>query len=239
MNSTSNEQVIINSYYTMLSCLFCSIVILGNLFALKTTTFFGLLTPGGMICFPFTFSICDIITEVYGEEAAKKTIKMGLTSLFIYFFTLSLVTKFPAAPGWEKQEYWESIFSMSYTIFLGTFIAYYFSERINSFILSALKYICNKQYFLRRSIISTFFGVTVDTFLFNLIAFFWFLPFSLWITITISQLVLKLLYEIIGSGVATLIVPYLKKYENLDPIKPRAWIDKYFKKTHDTNFSCE
>lgn len=233
MNHEEKKHIIISNHYTLLSCLFCSIVLLGNLFALKTTIIYGHLTPSGMICFPFTFSLCDIITEVYGNKAATKTIHMGLLILLIYFITLHIVTIFPAAPGWEKQEAWNEIFSMSPSIFLGTIIAYYLGEKINSRMLSALRYMFNIKAFFNRSLISTFIGVTIDTLVFNLVAFLWILPFYQWVSITISQLILKLLYEAIGSSIASMIVPFLKKQENLDPIKPRVWIDKYQNNTQD------
>ena len=226
-NTTDHSDILLNSYYPILVTLFCTVVLLGNIFALKTSSIFGLISPCGMICFPFTFTICDIVTEVYGDKAARQTIRLGLITLLIYFCFLSIVTSLTPAPSWNKQEEWETIFAMSKLIFIATFTAYYLGERINSFLLSTLKYICNKKYFLKRSLISTFFGVCVDTFIFNFIAFFWFFSFDIWISITISQLILKLLYEVLGSFIASAIVPYLKKNEKLDPLTERAWINKY------------
>ena len=100
-----------------------------------------------MLCFPFTFSINDIIAERYGEKAAARTVKMGLITLIIYFITLHLVTGLEPAQGWGKQKEWESIFSSSAMIFLGTLSAYYLGEKVNYKLLSTLKTIFNERFF--------------------------------------------------------------------------------------------
>lgn len=219
---------ITTSAYPYLLAVFCSIIILGNIYALKITRFFSILTPSGMICFPFTFSICDIITEVYGEKAADRAIKMGLIILVIYFISLNIVTMLEPAPGWDNQHAWETIFSSSPRIILGTFLAYYLGEKINSKILSMLKSIFNGKFFLRRSIASTIIGVTVDTFVFNFIAFFGKFSLNYWLIFTCNQLVLKVFFELFGSWVSSIIVPILAKKENLSPIQPKTWINKYW-----------
>lgn len=228
MKTTTTHYDISKSAYPYLVTIFCSIIILGNIYALKITTFFSILTPCGMICFPFTFAICDIITEGYGEDAANTAIRLGLISLVIFFITLNIVTNLEPAPGWEHQEAWETIFALSPRIFVATFLAFYFGEKINSKILSILQYIFRGAFFLRRSIASTFIGVTVDTLIFNIIAFSFIFSFGFFVKFTLHQLAIKLVFELFGSWLASLIVPYIQKNENLNPVKPRAWITKYF-----------
>lgn len=224
-----NSDNITSSAFPYLLSIFCSIIILGNIYALKITTIFGMLTPSGMICFPFTFSICDIITEAYGEEAADRAIKTGLVVLIIYFISLQFVTYLDPAPGWQNQHAWETIFASSPRIIAGTFLAYYLGEKINSKLLFFLNDLFNGKFFLRRSIASTFTGVFIDTIVFNFIAFFGNFPIRYWVIFTCQQLILKMLFELFGSYIASLIVPYLVKYENLDSTKPGSWIAKYWK----------
>jgi|GEM_PF-6583284 len=230
--SQKSQETLINnkidSAFPYLLAIFCSIIILGNIYALKIIKLFGMLTPSGMICFPFTFSICNIITEAYGEKAANRTINTGLIVLFIYFISLQVVTYIEPAPGWENQEAWETIFSSSPRIILGTFIAYYLGEKVNSKFLSLLNYIFSGMYYLRRSLISTFTGVFIDTIVFNFIAFFGTFSITYWFTITFQQLILKIGFELFGSWVASKILPYIIKNENLDPMQPGSWIKKYW-----------
>ena len=218
-----------SSAFPYLLSVFCSIIILGNIYALKITTIFGMLTPSGIICFPFTFSICDIITEAYGSKAADRAIKTGLGVLIIYFISLQLVTFLEPAPGWQNQHAWETIFLSSPRIIAGTFVAYYLGEKVNSQLLAFLNYIFNGKFFLRRSLASTFSGVFIDTLVFNFIAFFGSFPIKYWVIFTFQQLILKMIFEFIGSLLASLIVPSIIKNENLDPIKPGRWMERYWK----------
>ncbi len=225
-----------SNYYIYFCSLFTTIVIAGNIFALKFVKIGFLSTPAGMICFPFTYSLGDIITELYGFNAAKKVILMGLLNLIIYIILLNIVIWLPQSSDWPLNKEFDHLFSISLRIVLGTILGYLIGELINSKILSILKYITDGNIFLPRSIISTIIGVTVDTIIFNMVAFIAIIPLTKLMSFIFEQYILKLSFELFGSLMASIIVAYIRKREPLDIIDNYSykWIDKYKKLYSET-----
>lgn len=221
---------IVNSAYPYLLCSFVLTAVLGNLFALKIIVLCGLQTPAGMICFPFTFSICDIINDVYGRPAANIAIRTGVVGLIFYFSTLFLVSNITPSDVWHLQKEWDSIFSLSLRIFAGTIVGFYIGEKANSIILSILKYLFRQQTELKRYLTSTLAGVTLDTIIFNLVAFLYVFSFKELAYITLTQLILKYIFEIAGSFIASRISPIIKRRENLDEVENFPWLNFIRKK---------
>ncbi len=67
--------------YTALSALFAVIIVFGNLVSQKFTylhlPFYTTEVSIGVILYPFTFCISDLIAEFYGKEATKFCVKIS------------------------------------------------------------------------------------------------------------------------------------------------------------------
>lgn len=223
-----DPSIITNSFFPYLLCAFVLTAVLGNLYALKIIVLFGLTTPAGMICFPFTFSICDIINDVYGRQSANRAIRTGVVALTFYYLSLTMITAVNPAEIWGFQQEWETIFTQGHRIFLGTILGFYIGEKLNSFVLSLLKYFFLKQSLLTRFtryLTSTLIGVTFDTIIFCLTAFLFIYPLSYILHLIFAQLILKYLFEIFGSYIASKISPIIKDKEGLDIVDAYPWMD--------------
>lgn len=218
-----------HSMYPFLNALFILFIICGNIFALKLTTIFGLVTPAGMICFPFSFTIIDIITEVFGYQAAKRVIYNGLFGLVIYLILLQTILSMDPAPQWSGNENFTAVFALSGRLMVATIAAYLISERINSQCLSVMKFIYRGKFYLQRSLAATFIAVIMDTVIFNLVAFSFIFPWDILLTITLNQIVLKLSFEGIGSTLVSLFINKIKLSERMDIIDQyrHRWIDTF------------
>lgn len=200
-------------YFNTLQTVFITLIITGNILALKMTHILAIITPAGMICFPFTYTINDIITEVYGKKASINLIKNGLIALTIFTAFLLLSVKMVPADTWSKQSSYENVFGFAPRLFFATIIGYLSGEILNSEILSRLYQKFDGAYYLPRSIFSTLFGVLVDSITFNLCAFLFTMSLGTLVIFTFHQFILKLLFEIVGSLVSTPIVKALKAKE--------------------------
>lgn len=98
-------------------------------------------------------------------------------------------------------------------------------EKINSFILSILKYLNISRKLTYQYLSSTLIGVTFDTIIFSLIAFLFILPLNEIIHLMCTQLLLKYGFEFFGSILAAKISPVIKKKEKIDTIDAYPWLD--------------
>lgn len=228
MQTKKNETIKLG-WYPYLCSTFTAIVIAANVFALKITNVFGFLTPCGMLCFPFTYSIGNVITEIYGYPAARRLIYISLFNLIGFYALLYFVIHLTPTPGWTLQKEFSDIFSMSFRIFMGTIAGYLGGELINSKALSILKYITVGRIFIPRAIASTIVGVTTDTILFNIVAFYGVYPLKYLVSFTFQQYFLKIGFEMVGSILAYFLVIYIKKSEKINVTDDYSykWIDRF------------
>ena len=153
-------------------------VVVQNLFEMKTlgTPAFAF-AGGGIILSWATFMITDITTELFGK---KDTIKLytiaGILNLFIVIVAQIVI----AIPGvYEEQNIaFAQIFSNGIRTALASFIAFWFGNYINVYIMDKLRNKAaekNKEsakgLLFFRAVLSTIFGQFVDNMLFATLAF--------------------------------------------------------------------
>ncbi len=84
-------------------------MIISNVTATKGVAFgpiigdWSLITDGGFIVFPLTYVIGDVLSEVYGFEAARRAIFIGFVDGGLAALTFWLTTYLPAADFYTNQ----------------------------------------------------------------------------------------------------------------------------------------
>jgi uncharacterized integral membrane protein (TIGR00697 family) len=87
--------------YLILGCIFCTTVVTGNLIFQK---FISLDIPYlptldisvGVLLYPITFLISDLLTEFYGKERAKFVVQVTVITSLIVMLLLYISIKLPA-----------------------------------------------------------------------------------------------------------------------------------------------
>ncbi len=213
----------------VISMLFISCLITSNLLVVKIMTLSfpqgswlgkvfpeGLKASCGIIPFPVTYFLGDILTEVYGFRTSRCVIWIGLMSMVIVSFFIHLSIYLPAASIFEHQSAYEAIFRSSFRITLASIIAYFFGELVNALLMSWLKVKTHGRYLWLRAFTSTFVGNVLDTFLFCAIVYTHVLAFKDLIDISCTELVLKILFEFSALPLTYLVANYLKKKDRID-----------------------
>lgn len=213
--------------YWFLSLLFCTIVLLGNVLALKITTLFGFITPAGMICFPITYALGDIITDIYGYKACKRIIITSLVMLSLFVGLLSFSRLLPNNCLSGQCEAYNSIFSMSFRVFAGTVAGYLTGELLNSRTMSFLKYFLNGKDYTMRAIMATATGITIDSVVFNLVAFGGIIPWADFLGFMGQQVLLKFSFCVVLSFLSKVVIVLIRRHEGIDVYDNYRWIDKY------------
>ena len=203
-------------YYDLITVLFVAVLLISNVATSKIAQFGPLSLSAAIILFPISYIFGDILTEVYGYARSRRTVWLGFFCAALAAFVYWVVGLMPPAPGWENQEAYMKILGIVPRIVLGSLLAYWAGEFVNSFVLAKMKIFTKGRYLWSRTIGSTMAGELVDTIIVMAVAFYGVLPNFLLIQVAINIYWVKVLYEIIATPFTYWIVNFLKKAEGID-----------------------
>lgn len=198
--------------------LFTTCLLLANLLAVKVISIGPWTAPAGIIVFPVSYIINDLITEVYGYRKARLIIWIGFLMNFLMVAFIAIAIHLKSAPFWNEQDAFSKILGTTPRIVVASLIAYLTGSFTNAFIMSKMKMKSKGKNFSLRAIISTLAGEGLDSLLFILITFAGIFDFRFLFIMIISQAILKTLYEIIILPVTYYVVKYVKRIENINTI---------------------
>jgi queuosine precursor transporter len=170
----------------------------------------------GILFFPISYVIGDVLTEVYGYARARRCVWVGFGALIFMAFMSWVVVKLPPAPGWPNQAAYESVFGNTWRIVLASITAFWAGEFVNSFVLAKMKVMTRGEKLWTRTIGSTVFGQAVDSMIFYPLAFLGVWETSQVLTVLVTNWLLKVLWEILLTPVTYAVVGWLKQHEGVD-----------------------
>lgn len=156
--------------YIYLSCIFCTIIVTGNLIFQKFVgiDFFGISfeISVGAFLFPLTFLISDLVTEFYGKRMALQMINAAVICSFVVF-ALVVVSDSLSATSWSRVD--DATFSLVFSAFglsaFGSVIANYLAQVVEVNTFSYLKKLTLGRHLWLRNNVSTIIGQLVDSFM--------------------------------------------------------------------------
>ena len=216
--------------FMLMGILFCVCLITSNLLETKVFKVYGQLSlTCGFIVFPISYILNDCIAEVWGFRKARLIIWMGF---LMNFFVVVLGTIAAFLPPIESgaDDAFRQIFMFAPQITIASFIAFIVGSFLNALVMSKMK-LKNRNsghktyYFSLRAIVSTIIGESADSVIFFPLAFYVFplmvegapkVSFNVLVSLMITQVIAKTLYEVIALPVTIRVVNYIKKHEEID-----------------------
>ena len=203
-------------YFDLIMVSFVAILMISNVVSAKILVLGPFTFDGGTILFPLSYIFGDVLTEVYGYARSRRVIWAGFAAALAMALIFTLVGALPPAEGWEGQEAYQTILGMTPRIVAASLIAYFAGEFSNSWVLARMKILTRGRWLWMRTIGSTLVGEGVDTLLFVLIAFYGTLPWSLFVTVIVSNYIFKCGVEALATPLTYRIVNGLKRAEQED-----------------------
>ena len=211
-------------HYDLVMAAFVTILLLSNLIGASkpsyvTLPFIGEWSFGaGVLFFPVSYIIGDVLTEVYGYARARRVIWTGFAALLFMAFMAWVVVQLPPAAGWPGQAAYEFVFGNSWRIVLASMIAFWAGEFANSYVLAKMKIWTRGRHLWMRTIGSTVVGQGLDSLIFYPLAFWglagW--PVELLWQVVLSQWAIKTAWEALLTPVTYAVVGSLKKAEGVE-----------------------
>jgi queuosine precursor transporter len=203
-------------YLHIIAIFFVSSLLIANVLATKFIAIGPFIVNAGILIFPISYIVGDVMTEVYGFKRARRLIYWGLGANLAMALLLQAAVLLPPAPAWPLQESFAAIHTMAPRIVMASIIAYFFGELVNALIMSRLKIITMGKHLWARTVSSTLVGQFVDSALFVFIAFAGVLPGTMLVATILSGWALKSLYEIVMTPVTYIVISWFKAREGVD-----------------------
>jgi len=154
--------------YLVLSGIFIASLVTCNLIANKFVTvdlgFKVFIVSAGILPYPLTFLVTDLISELYGQRKANLVVFSGfIASLFVLLF-LWLGGQFNSIPdSLVNDEIYNSVFQNAWRLIAASMIAYLFAQFVDVRIFHFWKKLTNGKYLWLRNNGSTIASQLVDT----------------------------------------------------------------------------
>jgi uncharacterized integral membrane protein (TIGR00697 family) len=172
----------------------------------------------GILFFPISYVIDDVLTEVYGFARARRAIWAGFAALLFMAVMEWTVVHLPVAEGWTGQGAYERVFGAGWRIILASMTAFFVGDFLNSVVLAKMKIWTQGKHLWTRTIGSTIVGEGADSLIFYPLAFYgladW--PVEILGAVMLSQFVLKVSWEALLTPVTYAVVGWLKRKEGVD-----------------------
>jgi len=119
----------------------------------------------GLLAYPITFLVTDIISEIYGKNKANQVVTAGLFASVFMLLVVTVADFIPMAP-WSPVDSitFSKVFGLSGAAVLASMLAYLIAQYIDIRIFHFWKKLTNGKHLWLRNNASTIFSQFVDTF---------------------------------------------------------------------------
>lgn len=164
------DQLFAQKIYLILGALFVASLVASNLIFQKFFywDFFGLYTfeiSVGILPYPITFLITDIISEVYGKRKANQIVTIGIFAS-LFSMLIVFVSGIVPATDWSpvSDTLFNKVFGATAIAVLASMLAYLFAQYIDIQLFHFWKRLTKGKHLWLRNNFSTFLSQFVDTF---------------------------------------------------------------------------
>jgi queuosine precursor transporter len=201
--------------FVVLAAFFVTALVVSNIIAVKLVEISGRVFPAGLVIFPLSYLLGDVLTEVYGVRAARRVIWLGFACNLLAVGAIQAAIHLPAADFWEEnQRAYDQILGTTWRLFVASLAAYMVGELANAYVLAWMKGATGGRFLWTRTIGSTIVGEGFDSAIFITIAFAG--TGAALANPIITTWLIKVGWETLATPITYVIVNYLKRTEGVD-----------------------
>ena len=218
-----NDRVLAQKIYLYLAALFITSLVVSNLIFQKFFYWYPFNTSimgvplfelsVGILPYPITFLITDLISEIYGQKRANQVVIAGIFASFFSIGILLIAGIVPAtASSPINDTTFTEVFSLSPLAVLASMIAYLFAQFIDIRIYHFWKKLTQGRHLWLRNNFSTFASQIIDSLtVILLLCLFSVLPWDLFWGLTLSSIVFKVMIAAIDTPFLYLFVHLFRR----------------------------
>jgi hypothetical protein len=166
MNRANRQKA--DHLYLFLATLFITALIVCNLIANKFVVldlgFTSFRISAGVLPYPITFLITDILSEIYGRKKTNRVVMMGFAALVFTLFILWLGSMFPAIDSSPvSDELYQTAYGNSWRVIMSSMVAYIVAQLVDVRLFHFWKGLTGGKHLWLRNNASTVVSQLVDT----------------------------------------------------------------------------
>ncbi|WP_276389623.1 queuosine precursor transporter [Eudoraea chungangensis] len=171
----------------------------------------------GILPYPITFLITDLISEIFGRKKANQIVTTGI---FASFFSMGIILVADYVPAINASpvddQVFSKVFALSPLAVLASMLAYLCAQYVDIAIYHFWKRLTKGRYLWLRNNFSTFLSQIIDTTtVVGLLCVFGVLPWNLFKGLVISGVLFKILIAFLDTPFLYLFVYLFRKQFNL------------------------
>ena len=166
--------------FVVLSAVFVSCLLLGDVIGGKTVPTFSAFGHDlgpisvGIIPFPVTFLLTDVVNDFYGRKGARFLTLLGFAMALLAYVLLQVTTWMtPHESTYFSQAEYAKIFGGSSQLFIASMIAYLIGQFLDIQVFQFWKALTRSKHLWLRATGSTVLSQVVDTVMINFIFWMW------------------------------------------------------------------
>lgn len=158
--------------FLILMAMFLTFLIMAEVTASKFIQVAGFTMTMGVIPFPVTFIITDLLNEYYGRRGVRFVTLVGMAMLVVVFALIMIDVNIPAAPNSPvSDEAFRMVFANSGMVIIGSMIAYLIGQMIDIQVFYLIRKGTGNRHIWLRATGSTIVSQLVDSLVVLYIAF--------------------------------------------------------------------
>ena len=219
---TPKDKQFANLIYLILAALFIASLVTSNVifqkfFSWEPFGWYRFEISVGILPYPITFLITDILSEIYGKKKANQVVIAGI---FASFFSMLIILVADLSPTINNSpvnsETFHQVFGLSPLAVFASMVAYLFAQFIDIRIFHFWKQLTKGKHLWLRNNFSTFASQFIDTFtVLFLICSFKILPWNMFSSLLISGFLFKVIIAALDTPILYGVIFIFRKKFNL------------------------
>jgi uncharacterized integral membrane protein (TIGR00697 family) len=136
----------------------------GDLISGKVFRLGGVDLGVGMLLFPFTFVLTDILNEFYGPVGARRVTFLGLGTALFAFAGINIALALPTSPESPLDALtFQKVFGLSVRTYIASLVAYVVGQLLDIVVFASLRRVTQHRFLWLRATGSTLVSQLADT----------------------------------------------------------------------------
>ena len=189
-----------------------TMMIISMLFTYRVIKIGPFMAPGGVFIFALTYTVADIITEVYGFKMVKQVIFSTLFCIVMFNLICLFLIKLPVPQHANYSKAYNFVFSHHINLLVGFSISFIISDYVNAYAINKWRILFQGKYFWLRSIGSSAIGETLFGIFAAVLMYANVLSFLDFLKVISSTWLIKISISVLASYPATIVVVVVKYF---------------------------